>query len=220
MKTRSGEFTQSFTYLGAEDKILLAKSGDNKLQLQVDGQGIDEHLAEIKRDGIKTFVSDHLGTVINSEVTDQYKTTGAFGEILQTAPVMGATTNPVIYGFTGRQYEPETGLYYYRNRMFDPVSGRFLTKDPLGIQGGDVNLYRYGGNNTFLYTDPYGLQYGPDPDFYDDRRDEGELMIIWTEIYLNSLHEKKNIEYNSAASEAYSADAAQNVQQYFKSACP
>lgn len=163
IKTRSGEFTQSYTYLGMENKILLARSGNGNVQLQVDGQGIDDHLAEINRSGVKTLVSDHLGTVINSEVTDQYKTTGAFGEMLQLAPELESSTNPVIYAFTGRQYEPESGLYYYRNRMYDSESGRFMTKDPIGIRGGDVNLYRYVSNSPFNLTDPMGLAPG---DFY------------------------------------------------------
>jgi RHS repeat-associated protein len=156
VKTRSRDFTQTYSYLANQDKILLAKSGENNILMQVDGQGIDEHFAQITKDGIKTFISDHLGTVVNSEVTEQNKSTGAFGETIQEVPKMEITSNPVVYGFTGRQFEPETGLYYYRNRSYDPSSGRFMTKDPMGIEGGDVNLYRYVSNSPFQNTDPHG----------------------------------------------------------------
>ncbi|WP_284176677.1 RHS repeat-associated core domain-containing protein, partial [Frigidibacter sp. SD6-1] len=42
------------------------------------------------------------------------------------------------YGFTGREYDAETGLYHYRARVYDPGVGRFLQADPLGFAAGDV----------------------------------------------------------------------------------
>jgi RHS repeat-associated protein len=47
------------------------------------------------------------------------------------------------YGGTGREWDSETGLYYYRARYYDPKIGRFISKDPIGFAGGGVNLYRY-----------------------------------------------------------------------------
>lgn len=204
VRTGAGEFTQAYTYLGAEDKILLAKSGDAKVQLQVDGQGIDDHFAEIKRDGIKTMISDHLGTVTNSEVTDQYKTTGAFGEVLQTAPQMETTTNPVIYGFTGRQFDPETGLYYYRNRNYDSESGRFMTKDPKGIAGGDVNLYRYLKNYPTGLTDPFGLEPGDsfgteEAAGYDALNYINAISVIESREYAGNIYQNRDGSYSYTA---------------------
>ena len=40
---------------------------------------------------------------------------------------------------------------------YDPERGRFLSEDPIGFNGGDMNLYRYVGNNSLNYTDPLGL---------------------------------------------------------------
>ncbi|MDX9715704.1 MAG: RHS repeat-associated core domain-containing protein [Dissulfurispiraceae bacterium] len=51
----------------------------------------------------------------------------------------------------------ETGLYYYRARYYDANTGRFISKDPIGFSAGDVNLYRYVGNNPVNWTDPEGL---------------------------------------------------------------
>jgi RHS repeat-associated protein len=133
--TPSRNFTQTYSYLASEDKILFAKKGNNEVQMQIDGQGIDEHLAEITIAGIKTFSSDHLGTVINGEVVGTKKTTGSFGETLSKLIPIEQTSNPTMYGYTGRQLDLETGHYYYRNRYYDPQSGRFLTVDPIGIDG-------------------------------------------------------------------------------------
>jgi RHS repeat-associated protein len=49
------------------------------------------------------------------------------------------------------------GLYYMRARYYDPEVGRFIAEDPLGFEGGGVNLYVYGGNNPVLMVDPEGL---------------------------------------------------------------
>ena len=51
-----------------------------------------------------------------------------------------------------------TGLYYFRNRWYDPASARFLSKDPVGLNGGDLNLYIFCGNDPVNNKDPYGLQ--------------------------------------------------------------
>ncbi|HID69421.1 MAG TPA: hypothetical protein EYP35_02920, partial [Desulfobacterales bacterium] len=42
-------------------------------------------------------------------------------------------------------------------RYYDPVTGRFISEDPLGFRGGDVNLYVYASNNPVLFVDPLGL---------------------------------------------------------------
>lgn len=43
-------------------------------------------------------------------------------------------------------------------RWYDPETGRFLTEDPAGFEGGDVNLYAYVGNNPVNLVDPLGLR--------------------------------------------------------------
>jgi RHS repeat-associated protein len=58
--------------------------------------------------------------------------------------------------FTGRYYDAETGLYYYRARVYNPYIGRFMQTDPSGYKGG-INLYAYCGNNPIMLVDPYGL---------------------------------------------------------------
>ena len=61
------------------------------------------------------------------------------------------------YGYTGREHDRETGLRYYRARYYDGEVGVFLSKDPIGFGGGDVNFYAYVGMNPVNYIDPSGL---------------------------------------------------------------
>jgi len=60
------------------------------------------------------------------------------------------------YQFTGRQYDSETGLHYYRARYYNAEIGRFLQPDPIGYNDG-MNMYAYVGNNPISFTDPFGL---------------------------------------------------------------
>jgi len=86
-----------------------------------------------------------------------------------TTASTGSLTNPFQY--TGRQFESETGLYYYRARYYDPTTGRFLSEDPIGFKGG-INHYSYVDNRPLNFTDPFGLcpcdpsGRAPDPSFY------------------------------------------------------
>jgi len=52
------------------------------------------------------------------------------------------------------------GFYYMRARYYDPEVGRFVSEDPIGFEGGDVNLYAYVGGNPILLFDPSGLAVG------------------------------------------------------------
>ena len=91
--------------------------------------------------------SDAAGFVVNSYEYDSY------GRI--EASIEGIA-NPFTY--TGREQDPESGLYYYRARYYDPEIGRFLSEDPIGFTARDLNLYRYVGNNPVKFVDPDGLK--------------------------------------------------------------
>lgn len=62
------------------------------------------------------------------------------------------------FGYTGREFDPETGLQRHLVRVYDPRLGRFLSEDPLGFVA-DFNFYRYVRNNPFRGTDPFGLDW-------------------------------------------------------------
>jgi RHS repeat-associated protein len=58
--------------------------------------------------------------------------------------------------FAARQYDAETGLLYFRARYYDPQFGRFVSEDPIGLNGG-INPYVYALNDPLNGSDPYGL---------------------------------------------------------------
>jgi len=59
--------------------------------------------------------------------------------------------------FTGREWLGQAGIYDYRNRLYSASLGRFLQTDPIRFEAGDVNLYRYVGNDPVNLWDPFGL---------------------------------------------------------------
>jgi RHS repeat-associated protein len=73
--------------------------------------------------------------------------------------------NPHLYSyyghrflFQGRDYFHELGVYDYRHRFYHPEVGRFLQTDPTGFDGGDMNLFRYCGDDPVDISDPTGLE--------------------------------------------------------------
>jgi RHS repeat-associated protein len=62
------------------------------------------------------------------------------------------------FGYSGQwggYTDSETGLVLLTHRFYDPETGRFLTRDPIGYEGG-INLYAYVGGNPVNWTDPLG----------------------------------------------------------------
>lgn len=59
--------------------------------------------------------------------------------------------------FQGRDYDEDLGMFYYRNRWMSPTMGRFISRDPMRYGAGDINLYRFVGNNPFGSLDPSGM---------------------------------------------------------------
>ena len=69
---------------------------------------------------------------------------------------------PTRYQFTGREFDSFSGLQFSRARFYDPRLGRFISEDPIGFAGGDVNLYGYVRNQPYIFRDPMGLYPGVD----------------------------------------------------------
>jgi RHS repeat-associated protein len=87
--------------------------------------------------------------------TKIYTGPGADGQWFTDDDVVGNV--PLCrYLYTGREYDPETGLYYYRARYYSPELGRFISRDPLGYGGGSMGLYEYGAGNPAVNVDPSG----------------------------------------------------------------
>lgn len=65
--------------------------------------------------------------------------------------------NEILY--CGYRYDPETGLYHIRERMYHPTLGRWLQREPPGYEYVDgMNLYEYVGSMPLMFYDPFGLK--------------------------------------------------------------
>ena len=120
------------------------------------GAGVDQVMAQESAGNVVWHLTDHLGTVRdlvnNSGAVVNHFVYDSFGQVI-------SESNPAVdtrYLFTGREFDQEIGLYYYRARYYDQTTGRFLQSDPIGLQGG-VNTYAYVGGNPVRSIDPYGL---------------------------------------------------------------
>ena len=145
-------------YVYDGDHIALVFDGEgNQLSRYLNGPQIDQVLAEETADGeVRWALSDHQGSV--RDVVDSqgnvlnHLTYNSYGQVT-------SETNPDVdfrFGYTGRERDEETGLYYYRARYFDPAVGTFVSADPLGFGAGDSNLYSYVSNSPTNFTDPSG----------------------------------------------------------------
>ena len=163
-KTVNGTTTN---YLYDGDQIIAEYDSAGTLQRKyIYSLGIDEPIAMIS--GANTYFYDRDGLGSISELTDN---NGAVVEIYSYnvfgQPVIKDGTGNVLTQsaignsimFTGRNFDAETGLYFYRARMYSSDLGRFLQTDPIGYWD-SINLYLYVHNNVVNSTDPYGLYSG------------------------------------------------------------
>ncbi|EFA0596564.1 RHS repeat protein, partial [Escherichia coli] len=81
----------------------------------------------------------------------------------------------------GQQYDEESGLYYNRHRYYDPLHGRYITQDPIGLKGG-WNFYQY-PLNPVINVDPQGLvdiNLYPESDLIHSVADEINIPGVFT----------------------------------------
>ena len=148
-KTIDGQQTQYLYDFGN----VIQESRDGMVADYLPAEGLDAIFSRTDDSGTYFLLRDALGSV--TALTDE---TGAivnryFYEPFGQTTVVGEAENPFQY--TGRERD-ETGLYYYRTRYYDPELRRFLSKDPIGFAGSDINFYAYVLNNPTNLLDPEG----------------------------------------------------------------
>jgi RHS repeat-associated protein len=105
--------------------------------------------------------TDHLNTprlATDDTQTVLWRWEGdAFGQIKPDKdPDEDDSNTNVRLRFPGQYQDGESGLYYNWNRYYDPRTGRYVTSDPIGIEGGP-NSYLYASENPLRSADPRGL---------------------------------------------------------------
>ncbi|MGG7636670.1 RHS repeat-associated core domain-containing protein, partial [Pseudomonas sp. ES1] len=111
-------------------------------------------------EAIAWYHCDHLGTPMeltdeqgNVAWTGEYKAWGEVREERSEWAKQHGLGNPIR--FQGQYQDHETGLHYNRHRYYDPIAGRFVSQDPIGLAGG-LNFYHY-APNPIDWLDPLGL---------------------------------------------------------------
>jgi len=144
-------------YLYDEEDIIAEYDGNNQLIAHyIHGPGIEEPIAMVKNSQSYFYHFDGLGSV--TALTD------STGNVVQryNYDSFGNITNMLDpnfiqpFTYTSREYDPESGLYYYRARYYDSKIGRFISEDPIRLKGG-INFYLYVYNRPTMFIDPSGL---------------------------------------------------------------
>ncbi|MGK5093028.1 RHS repeat-associated core domain-containing protein [Deltaproteobacteria bacterium TL4] len=159
-KKVEGILTQGFLYKDQLNPIVELDGNGHVMSrfIYADQEQVPSYM--VKEDKTYSIISDHLGSVrlvIDSDTGDivQRMDYGTFGNVIQD-------TNPGFqpFGFAGGLYDTDTKLVRFGARDYDPEIGRWTTKDPIGFNGGDMNLYAYVGNNPVNAKDPQGTCFG------------------------------------------------------------
>jgi len=120
------------------------------------GLNIDEPLAELRATTTDFYEADAVGSVTSlTDTTGALAQTYTFDSFGNTVASTGTLRN--YFQYTGREFDTETNLYFYRARYFDPQAGRFLSEDPIGFEGG-INFYAYTRNSPINFKDPQGWE--------------------------------------------------------------
>lgn len=118
-------------------------------------QNIDEPLAMLRSSATSFYHADGLGSVTSlSNAAGSLAQTYTFDSFGKQTASSGSLTN--AFRYTGREFDTETGLYYYRARYYDPSIGRFLSEDPIQFLA-STNFYPYVGNSPPGASDSSGL---------------------------------------------------------------
>ena len=156
----------SFGYNGLGDRLQQTTGGVTTRYVL----DINNSISQVLSDGSSTYLYG-LGRIGQQNIVGwQYYLGDALGSVRQlTNPAgtiiqarsyepfgkqLSAAGNPLTkYGFTGEWTDP-TNLVYLRARYYDPATGRFLSKDPIGgliVLPGTLNLYTYVSNNPINF---------------------------------------------------------------------
>lgn len=143
--------------------VLVFDGNGNVTNRSLHGPAIDQLFAdESAVDGLLWALSDRQGSVRDWAKYDAATgTTSVYNHVEFDAwgriESQSNAGHRVTTGHAGRYHDPLTGLVWHRGRWRDPKA-TWLGSDPIGLAGGDPNLYRFVGNSPTNGTDPSGLE--------------------------------------------------------------
>lgn len=154
--------TQAWSYVYDGDSIAVEiytdENNTTTKTFYTEGSRVDEHLALERNGQFYYYHADGLGSV--ASITDAGHNVAQSYNYDSYGMVTPANDFRNGYAYTGREWDKETGLYYYRARYYDPMEGRFISKDPIGVRGG-INQFAYVLNNPINFVDLFGLDLTP-----------------------------------------------------------
>lgn len=149
-----------YKYVYDGDQILAIDSLGTRVRTYSYYPGVDQPHSVITSAGNRYYYISEAGA---GSVWGVIDTVGGIKNRYQYAPVGTSevaselVANP--FRFTGREYDPETQLYFYRSRYYDPSVARFTSEDPTEMAAG-TNQYSYASNDPVNRNDPGGTNDG------------------------------------------------------------
>ena len=151
--TSTGPFTLDLRYIygdGLDELIAIEDSVGARFYVYQDALGSIE------------AITDSTGTVVERYRYDAFgvpTVTDDLGAVTFTNATTGRPESPLgnSLWFTGARWDPESGNYHMRARQYEPETGRFVSRDPIGYVDGP-NPYSFGFSNPTNMTDPLGLE--------------------------------------------------------------
>lgn len=151
-KTAQGQTTR-FVY-GLDGQLLTERNNhtnQTSQHLYLNGQPV-----ALVRDGqVYSVMPDHLGRPELLVDPNNQVVWRAHLTAFERTPFIDAIGGYHL-GFPGQYHDTETGFAYNVMRDYDPVTGRYLQSDPIGLAGG-INTYAYANGNPLSFVDPMGL---------------------------------------------------------------
>jgi RHS repeat-associated protein len=154
-KLVDGVIIEKYLWLNKTTLAAVYDNDDNLVQRFE--YGIGNTPVSFTQDGNKYYItSDHLGSprAISDDSGNILKAIDydSFGNVI-------SDTNPTLeipFGFAGGLHDKDTNLIRFGYRDFDPETGRWIARDPIGFAGGDTNLYGYVASDPINFIDPLG----------------------------------------------------------------
>jgi RHS repeat-associated protein len=146
--------TQLTRYVYDGQDILFEYDGTSFTARYVHGPAVDEVLSVTRGGSTSYFQTDALHSVVRTVDATGVRSAYTYDSYGQVTSQTGTREAP--FGFQGREFDSESGLYYFRARYYDPHAGRFISEDPIGYIGSS-NRYRFVEDNPVNMFDPSGM---------------------------------------------------------------